>query len=302
MLRSRELVSLLLSTYLILLVLCTTDVEYAHARTCVIERNEQTRRGLFAAHTRWYKFCAALGFGHFYLLDAAASMAQSIRRSPYTIPAPRANSSSTTYNPQYFSSETASVPVAGTQTSATYSIPPRLSSPSNTGPPSPSDGFSHVNNQLRISYLSDSSCSAGSDDSPCSSESPNSPPDLTVEEASLFADPYNTQCCQAGYYSSAPFHLNKYSSSGSMANGDLIAPPQQAFLQPMAAYPSPITPSSMLQSPGMPYYSHDYYFPDFFNTRFMPPKFTSAAPSCFSNSSPSFTSHMPQSLNTHMWR
>ena len=228
-------------------------------------------------------------------------MAQSIRHSPYTIPTPRPNSMSsfTTYNPQYFSSEAASVLVAGAQTSA---MPPGLSSFGNTRPPSPSDGFSHVNNQLRISYLSDSSgSSAGSDsNSPCSSDSPDSPFDISVEEASLFADPCNTQCFQAGYYSSVPSHLNEHPSSGSMANCDPMAP-SQGFPQPMPAYPSAIAPSSMLQSPEVPYSYQDYYLSNFSNTRFMPPTFTCAAPSYFSNTSASFTSHMP-SLNMHMWR
>lgn len=296
MLRFQEPVPLLLSTY----YLCTIDVECA--RTCVIKRYKQRRRGLFAAHTRWYKFCAVHSSSIDYLLTAAASVAQPIRHSPYTIPAPRPNtmSSFTTYNPQHFSSEAASVPIgAGAQTSAML---PGLSSSGNARPPSPSDGLSHVNNQLRICYSSDSSGNASSDsNSPCSSNSPNSPPDFSVEEASLFADPYNIQCCQAGYYSSAPSHLNKHPGSGSMANGDPMASPQAFSQRPMPAYPSAVAPSSMLQPPGVPYSYQDYYFSNFSNTRFMPPTFTCAAPSYFSNTSPSFTSHMP-SLNMHMWR
>ena len=233
------------------------------------------------------------------------------RHSPYITPELRCSSPFYSSSQHLSSVETCSVPAAGAPQTSSYcnGMRPELSSqPGDATLLTPSVEFSSatMNNQLRISYLSDSSSSDGSN-SDCSESPANSPySNFSVEEASLVVDPYNTRCCQEGYYSEP---TSSCLNSGGVASAQAVPrpSPQPALVAaanssdyPYATAPSPMLPCSM------PYSSQDYSLSNFSSTRFMPSTVggtCSAALSYFSGTFPSLSNHF-SSLNMHkvMWR
>lgn len=273
---------------------------------------------VFGSALVWYKYryCAAHRILHQRINCSdpiheivVASMALSTRYSPYTVSTPRftvtADSMTSPitsgYSPQHFCSEAASISVAGDGISSNYSMSP-LSSP-NASPLSPCD-FISLNDLLEMSYLSDSCYSASDINSPCHSSEPMTPYDISqvAEETSLFSDPYNSQYCQAGYYSSSSSDLDIYDRTSCPQPNTHCGHPVMPAAAGSSGYSTIAGPSnsSMLPSPRVPYSSQDYTFSNFSNREFMPSSFACATPSesCFSSMSrPSFSSH-----NMPAWR
>ena len=125
-----------------------------------------------------------------------------------------------------------------------------------------SSSASAMDNTSGMSCLSDTSAPEHSP-ARCCSDSPTSPPDLSVEDSPTATDPYKS--CSIGCYSSLSPPASPSGLTSSMLNGG-HSPPPMPVLGPSLPYPAAAAPATMLPTCAPLYSSQDYPSPSLSNS------------------------------------